>query len=188
MKEQESKQIGLERLESPERKRMLPPGSLLELLEIRQKDCVLDLGAGGGYFALPAAQHTENKVYAVDNDPFMLDILRDRIRSSGFSHVEAIEGGAERIPLATASVDAAIASLILHILDNPALGVKEMCRVLKPGGRGLIVEWLQPRADGKPGHRISPHAVRQYLQEQGMAIDSVGHWADTYYSIIFHKP
>jgi ubiquinone/menaquinone biosynthesis C-methylase UbiE len=187
VEEQDPNRSRLERLESPERLSQLPPDNLLDLMAIGDGDAVLDLGAGGGYFAFPAARRTKRKVYAVDNDPFMLDVLRERTGRYGMSHVEAVKGSAEAIPLAPASVDAAIASLILHILDKPPLGVKELRRVLKPGGRGLVVEWAGPRPDGKPGHRVPLEEMQRYLEDEGLEILDVRHWADAYYSVLFRK-
>lgn len=187
MDRQDSNWSRLERLESPERLSRLPPDSLLELLAIGVEDAVLDLGAGGGYFAFPAARRTRNRVYAVDNDPFMLDVLRERIGGFGMDHVEAMKGSVEAIPLASESVDAAIASLILHILDKPVLGVKELSRVLKQGGRGLVVEWAEPRQDGKPGHRVTLETMRRCLAEEGLEVLDVRNWTEAFYSVLFRK-
>lgn len=187
---QESEQIKLERLgrlESPERLRELPPELLLDLLAIGEDETILDLGAGGGYFTLPAAGRTKNTVYGVDNDPFMLEVLRGRALSDGASHVEAIEGIGEHIPLAAESVDAAVASLILHIMEEPGQGAAELCRVLKPGGRGLIVEWALPRLDGKPGHRVFLEEMRGILAGQPVDILDVRSWGEAYYSVVFRK-
>lgn len=180
-----SNQARLQNLEKPERIRQLPPERLLDLLALKETDTVLDLGAGGGYFTFPAARRTENKVYAVDNDSFMLDILQERSRIYETPQVEILTGNLEHIPLASSSVDAAIASLILHILEDPAAGIKEIRRVMKPGAKGLVVEWLHPRPDGKPGHRIPLTEMERLLQPS--TVLSVRQWADTYYSIVFQK-
>jgi SAM-dependent methyltransferase len=88
---------------------------------------VLDLGAGTGLLtdALLAAGH---EVVAVDLSPGMLDQLRARL-----PRVEAVIGGAERIPLPDAGVDAVVAGQAAHWFD-PAPAAAELRRVLRPGG------------------------------------------------------
>lgn len=177
----------LQKLETEERLRQLPPGRLLDLLAISPQDQVLDLGAGGGYFTFEAARRTDGEVFAVDPDPFMLEMLNARCLQYGTSHVRVVQGSAERIPLPDASVDAAIASLLLHMLEEPAAGLREMCRVLRPGGRGLIVEWKHPRPDGKPGHRVPLDEMKRLLAAQGATVIHENDWADTWYSLVFAK-
>ncbi|MDT3427724.1 ubiquinone/menaquinone biosynthesis C-methylase UbiE [Paenibacillus forsythiae] len=188
MNHHQQERAGLERLESQERLSGIPPEELLDLAGLENGDDVLDIGAGGGYFAFAAADRTEGRVYAVDASPYMLDVLRGRARDSAKTNIVVAEGAAEHLPLEDGAVDMAIASLLLHILSAPRLAIQEMLRVLKPGGRGLIVEWLHPRADGKPGHRISLESMRLYLEAGGAYIISVNIWADTYYSIVFQAP
>jgi SAM-dependent methyltransferase len=88
---------------------------------------VLDLGAGTGLLtdALLAAGH---EVVAVDLSPGMLDQLRARL-----PQVEAAVGGAERIPLPDASVDAVVAGQAAHWFD-PVPAAAELRRVLRPAG------------------------------------------------------
>ncbi|AIQ11317.1 class I SAM-dependent methyltransferase [Paenibacillus durus] len=188
MNNHQPERAGLERLESQERLSGMPPEKLLSLAGLGNDEDVLDIGAGGGYFAFSAAERTKGRVYAVDSSPFMLDVLRGRAKEADRTNVEVAEGTAEHLPLADSVVDLAIASLVLHILSAPEEGIKEMLRVLKPGGRGLIVEWLHPRPDGKPGHRIPLETMRHDLEAGGAHIVSVDFWADTYYSIVFRAP
>ncbi|MDF2926174.1 MAG: type 11 methyltransferase [Paenibacillaceae bacterium] len=187
MAEEEQNCARLEQLESPERFSLLPPERLLDLLEISEEDLVLDLGAGGGYFTFPAAQRTKGRVCAVDCDPAMLEILRERSIKKSTARLEILEGSAEHIPLEAESVDAAVASLILHILHNPGMGIAEISRVLKPGGRGLVVEWARPRADGKSGHRVLLQDMCRLLEKEGLKTAAVHDWAGTYYSVLFRK-
>lgn len=175
----------LQNLETEERLRLLPPDRLLDLLDITQQEQVLDLGAGGGYFTFEAAKRTEGAVYAVDPDLFMIETLTGRCHEYGTPNVQVLQGSAENIPLADASVDSAVASLLLHMLDEPAAGLREMCRVLRQGGRGLIVEWKHPRPDGKPGHRVPLKEMQRLLTEQGVTVVQANDWADKWYSLVF---
>ena len=66
MTERRFKPKHMKKLDNPERRKLLPPHKLLELLEIQDNDILIDLGAGTGYFTIPAASLTRNKVYALD--------------------------------------------------------------------------------------------------------------------------
>lgn len=177
----------LRRLESAERLAQLPPEQLLDLLEVRDADTVLDLGAGGGYLTFPAAGRTNGTVYAVDADPEMRQVLNYRAGEQRMANVKVMDGRAEEIPLPDSSVDKAIASLVLHILDDPSRGVNELLRVMRPGGIGLIVEWAHPRGDGKSGHRIYPPQLIDLLQSSGATVTHQQEWADNWYSLLFRK-
>ena len=174
-------------MESDDRRRQLPPEELLAELPLEEAAAVLDLGAGGGYLTLPASMRTRGTVFAVDADPLMREVLESRVRSRGIANVRVLEGRAERLPLDDAAVDAVLASLVLHILDEPGEGVLELVRVLKPSGVGLIVEWAEPRPDGKEGHRVFRPDMVRLLEAAGAAVTGGRAWGDAYYSLLFRK-
>ena len=99
---------------------------------------VVDLGAGTGKLtaALLALGHTP---VAVEPDPLMRAQLRQTVAG-----VPAVAGSAEAIPLARASMDAAVAGQAAHWFDMPR-AVPEMARVIRPGGSlGLIWNRIDP--------------------------------------------
>ena len=77
------------------------------------------------------------KVIAVDESEKMLDELRRRIPVSG---VERRVGSAERIPIEDESVDYVFANMLLHHVEEPSRAVREMARVLRPGGVVVITD------------------------------------------------
>jgi C_GCAxxG_C_C family probable redox protein len=96
-----------------------------------------DLGAGTGFLteALLAAGLS---VAAVDQSPQMLAELRAKFAVSG--RVTLLEGKAEALPLPDASVDLVFANMFLHHVDDPALAIAEMARVVRPGGRIVVTD------------------------------------------------
>lgn len=60
-------------LDTPERRRLMPPQELINMVSVQAQDTVVDLGAGTGYFSIPAAHMTNETVYAVDVEPKMLE-------------------------------------------------------------------------------------------------------------------
>ncbi len=82
------------RLEDPERRVWLPPEEVLCRLRLHAAATVADIGAGTGYFALPLAKHVQ-RVMAVDMQPEMLQLLREKLAQPGApNNVDLVQGAA----------------------------------------------------------------------------------------------
>jgi len=113
------------------------PAGLLGL--IRSDWTVADLGCGTGNVAELLAPLVE-RVVAVDQSPAMLKAAQKRL--AGLGNVEFREGTLERLPLEDASVNAAVAALVLHHVADPEAACLEMARILKPGGTALLIDMV----------------------------------------------
>src|SRR3954468_15244380 len=100
---------------------------------------VADLGCGGGGVTAELAGHV-GKVYGIDNSPAMLKAAKKRVE--GRENVELKRGDLEAIPLEDESCDSAMMLLVLSYVAEPAVVLKEMSRILKSGGGGVIVDLL----------------------------------------------
>jgi ArsR family transcriptional regulator len=98
---------------------------------------VADLGAGTGVLSERLAPFVR-RVFAVDSSPEMLAALRGRV--AGVANVEVRSGELEHLPLESGSVDAAFMLLVLHYVPEPRRALAEAHRVLRPGGRLVIVD------------------------------------------------
>jgi SAM-dependent methyltransferase len=110
-----------------------------------------DLGCGTGQMSEALAPFVR-QVVAVDGSVEMLAAARERL--AGVGNVEFRQGELEALPLADASLDAALLVLVLHHAPDPARVLKEVARVLRPGGRLLLVDML-------------PHEREEYQQQMG---------------------
>jgi SAM-dependent methyltransferase len=111
---------------------------LLPLLGLLEREWTVgDLGAGTGHFALAAAPFVR-RVVAVDGSAAMLDVARTRL--AGVPNVELREGDLEALPIAGARLDLVLLGLALSYVSDPARAIREAARVLKPGGRLLVVD------------------------------------------------
>lgn len=111
----------------------LPPGG-----------SVVDVGSGTGTFAIAlAAARPDARVTGIDGDPAILGLAR---RKPGAAAVTWRPGLAGELPLADASADAVVMSLLLHHLDpaGKRRALAEAVRVLRPGGRLHIADWGRP--------------------------------------------
>lgn len=98
-----------------------------------------DLGCGTGQTTAALAPFVGN-VIAVDESSAMLAAARKRLDAR--DNVELRSGSLEDLPIDDAALDAAVLSLVLHFVVDPARVIAEAARVLKPGGRLLLVDML----------------------------------------------
>jgi len=99
---------------------------------------VLDVGCGDGVLSVRLAEAGGN-VTGLDTDPAMLTAARQRGSASG-AIVTFVEGDARSVPLADSSFDVVVAVTVLCFVAEVERVVKEMARVLRPGGRLVIGE------------------------------------------------
>lgn len=110
-----------------------------------------DLGCGTGQVSAAIAPFVE-RVVAVDASAAMLQAARRRLR--GATNIDLRRGELEALPLDDGRLDAATVMLVLHHVPQPAKALAEVARVLKPGGRAIVVDML-------------PHDREAYRQQMG---------------------
>lgn len=107
---------------------------------------VLDVGSGTGTLTLMLAQAKPHvRVTGVDGDPDVLRIAREKADRAAVA-VDFVEGLATSLPFEDASFDRVTTSLVLHHLtaDDKVRALREMHRVLRPGGELNIADWGKP--------------------------------------------
>jgi SAM-dependent methyltransferase len=146
-------------------------GGLSGLLALLGDDLVIgDLGCGTGAVTSELAPFAA-RVIGVDESKAMLSAARRRL--SGFDNVELRAGALESLPVETGELDAALLSLVLHYLPEPALALAEAQRALKPGGRLVVVDMMEHgRAEYREqyGHvwqGFSEPQLRGWLEDAG---------------------
>jgi SAM-dependent methyltransferase len=103
-----------------------------------------DLGCGTGQTTAVLAPHV-SRVIAVDESSAMLGAARRRLAAHG--NVELRSGRLEDLPIDAALLDVALLSLVLHFVIDPAAVLEECARIIKPGGRVLVVDMLPHERD-----------------------------------------
>jgi ubiquinone/menaquinone biosynthesis C-methylase UbiE len=112
------------------------------LLKLLPPMVIADLGAGEGTFSQLLAQRAK-KVIAVDNSGKMVEFGAELARKHGVKNLEYREGDIEAVPIRDAAVDLAFFSQALHHARHPEKAVAEAWRILKPGGRIVVLDLLR---------------------------------------------
>lgn len=101
---------------------------------------VADLGCGTGESAAALAPHV-HRVIGVDQSSAMLKAAQRR--TAALDNVELRRGSLEAVPIADGECDGALLILALTYVEEPAVALKEMARILRPGGRAVVVDLLR---------------------------------------------
>ena len=112
-------------------------GQMLFLLTPRVR--IADLGAGDGTLSRLLARQAES-VHCVDNSPRMVQVGRALAKKEHLRNLTYVLGNIEKVPLPDRSIDLALLSQALHHAENPRHALAEAFRILKPGGRLLILD------------------------------------------------
>jgi len=132
---------------------------------------VADLGCGTGALSAELSRHV-GKVIGIDNTPAMLDAARHRIE--GDRNIELKQGDLESLPVDDNACDAAMMVLVLTYLDDPAQALNEMARIIRPGGKAVIVDVMRHareafrRQMGQQNMGYDPEEVCALLEEAGL--------------------
>lgn len=175
----------IDKLEDPERRRWLPPSDVVDRLDPRDGETVVDVGVGTGYFALPIAERIgRGRVVGVDLQAPMLARLAGKLETADRGpRVLPVRAAAASLPFGEATVDRLLYANLWHEFDDPGAVAREARRVARRGGRIVVLDW-RPDVTRPPGppldHRLAPERVEDELRRAGWAIggrDGIGPYA-----------
>jgi ubiquinone/menaquinone biosynthesis C-methylase UbiE len=121
---------------TPLRRWIHPVPQMLEKFRIRPGHTVVEVGPGPGYFTIEAARLVgpTGRVLCVDLQPGMLKMMQQRLEAANIANAHPVIGDAMRLPLPEASADAAFLVAVLGEIPDRVAAIRELRRVLKPGG------------------------------------------------------
>lgn len=160
-------------LDSRQREQLIPPEELISQMPIQNNHTLLDVGAGTGFFTIPMAESTSNKVYAIDPDERMLGVIENKAKEKGLTNIELIKDYIENLSIQNNSIDFVMASLILHEVSSLTKALSIIFEVLKTGGHLLCLEYEKDDLliEGPPmSIRISSEELEKVLPLIGFEI------------------
>ncbi len=126
--------------------------------EIPQGSAVLEVAPGPGYFSIELANLGTYAITGLDLSRTFVKIASQKAAEAGV-RVDFRQGSASNMPLQKDSFDFLLCRAAFKNFADPVGALKEMCRVLKPGGRGLIIDLKR---------NASPETISHHVDEMGL--------------------
>ena len=161
----------------------LNPQEVLKQLKLKKEMIAADFGCGSGGWALPLAKKLEEgTIYALDILEEPLSALKARAKLEKILNIEIVRADVEkRTPLSSNSVDLVLMTDLLFECEDKKMVLEEGKRVLKPGGKILIVDWKLNAPLGPEEGRVSPQDIKKEARELNLKIEKefeagIYHW------------
>ena len=155
----------------PEREAEEHPDQALDEMNIRPGMKIGDLGAGVGYMSLRMAKRVgpTGKIYAVDLQPGMLDLLRKRAAAENITNVEPVLGEVADPKLPAGQMDIVLMVDVYHELSQPQVMARKIRESLKADGRLILLEYRaeDPSIPIVAEHKMTVDQVKRELEAEG---------------------
>lgn len=119
--------------------------AIAEIAKVHPK-AILDVATGTGDLAIAASKLNPDKIIGIDIAAQMLDVGKKKLKEKGLTELITMQvGDSEALPFADNSFDAITCAYGVRNFEHLEAGLKEMCRVLRPGGKLAILEFSHPK-------------------------------------------
>lgn len=171
------------------------PDKNVEQLDLGQGNFVADFGAGSGYYSFAAAEAVghSGKVYAIDVQKDLLEKLKNEARNvRHLTNLDIVWGDLDHLGgtrLRENSIDVVIVANVFFMLEKKDNTCMEIKRILKKGGRVLVVDWASSFGGMGPqqGDVFTEDAAKKLFEKHGFAEDRTIAAGAQHYGIIFRK-
>jgi SAM-dependent methyltransferase len=164
-------------LDREEREREEAPGRALMMIGITPGSTVADIGAGSGYFTERLARLVgeAGRVYAIDIQPEMLELIAARVRRERLGNVSIVLGEPANPRLPSASIDLALMVDVYHELGDPQTVLGHIRDALKPAGRLVLIEYKgeDPAIPILPSHKMTVAQAKLEVEAEGFELTQV---------------
>ena len=180
-------------IRNPKTRQFVDPEKLLKAVPLEPNMRVVDMGCGNGHFAVTAGSMIGSK-----GQVEALDILDEALsQTATLARLRGIQNVSTRIcnlelfgscPLAEQDFDLVIMAGILHQLENPSNAVREAYRLLKTGGRLLVVEWTPESPLGPvASERQDKETIRRLLETHSFRPERELPAGSFHYALLYAK-
>ena len=164
-------------------RRFIDPSEVLEQLKLKKEMIAADFGSGSGGWVLPLAKKLEEgTIYALDILEEPLSALKARAKLEKILNIEIIRADVEkRTPLSSNSVDLVLMTDLLFECEDKKMVLEEGKRVLKPGGKILMIDWKLDATIGPEEGRVSTEEVKKIAKDLNLKLEKefeagIYHW------------
>ena len=165
---------GADWLMREDREKFEQPDKVLDALKIQPGMTVADVGAGNGYFTLRLARRVKDsgRVFAVDIQQGMLDLLENNSKREGLKNIELVLSTPTDPRLPPAAIDLALLVDVYHEFHRPEEMVAGIRASLKPDGVLVLVEYRgeDPSVPIKPEHKMTVAQVLGEIEPMGFRL------------------
>jgi ubiquinone/menaquinone biosynthesis C-methylase UbiE len=155
---------------------------------------VVEFGAGSGHYAIEAGRVVgeSGKVFAIDVQPALLERIKTLAKDNNLNNVETITADLENregSKLREGSCDAGIVANVLFQIENKESFSEEVARVIRPGGKLLVVDWTDSFGGlgPHPENVVSSDEVKRLFEMRGFNVEKTIYAGDHHFGIIMRK-
>jgi ubiquinone/menaquinone biosynthesis C-methylase UbiE len=159
-------------------------------MNLKSSMVVADIGAGTGYYTFRVAKLVpEGKVYAVEIQDELIEMLNKKTAEVHADHVEVVRGDTMTVNLPDNTVDLAFLVDVYHELSWPREIIRSISRSLKPGGKILLVEYRgeDPEVRIKPLHKTTVEQLTREMKASGFILDERADAFPIQHFLVFRK-
>lgn len=160
----------------------LNPPRVLDMLDLKEGFVAADFGSGSGGWVIPLAKRLiEGKVYAIDILQEPLSALKSKARLEKIINIETVKADVERVSrLLSSSCNLVLMTNLFFEVEEKKKVMEEGKRVLKKGGKLLVVDWKEDASLG-PEKKVSPEEIKKIAKELDLELEKeftagVYHW------------
>lgn len=167
------------------------PDLAVQAMQLEPDAVVADIGAGTGYFSFRlAAAVPRGRVYAVDIQPEMLDIIHKRIQRRSIDNVTPVTGESDDPNLPAGKIDAVLLVDAYHEFAYPYEMMRGIVRALRPGGRVFLIEYRGEDASIpiKRLHKMTQQQAVREMNAAGLEWIETRDFLPTQHFMVFEKP
>jgi ubiquinone/menaquinone biosynthesis C-methylase UbiE len=166
----------------------LNPEKVLKKLKLNKEMVVADFGCGSGGWTIPLAKKVK-RVFAIDILEEALSALRGKARAERIFNIDYLKANLEKgTTLLSQSCDLVLITNLLFQVDQMNKVFEEANRVLKDGGKILVIDWKEEATEIGPEKPVPPEKVKEVAKEFNLKIEEEFEAGQFHYGILFSKP
>ena len=179
----------LKKLNNPQRLKDIPVEHIFNKLDLKQSNVFIEIGAGTAFFSIAFLQQAKpSTLYACDISDTMLNWITENVIPN-HPAIFPIQSQEESIPLDNGIADLVFTIHLHHELESPGQTLDEAFRMLRIGGKILIIDWKkQDMPEGPPTHiRCEPDDIKKQMKNSGFKQIQVSNELEKHFFVIGEK-